>query len=101
MRKRSVYTLLDVPHVSPTGEERAQALGQVVAVVHRRTSEERTENDLECAAETAYALIPSRCSPPGGFVRGMVLADGTARYRMLTPVCHGSLWCVKCIRMHL
>ena len=96
-----MYTLFDVPRVSLFGEETAQALGKVSAAIHRRTAEERSENDLECAAETAYALIPARFAPPGGFVRGMVLTDGAARYRMLTPVCHGRQWCVKCIRMHL
>lgn len=75
-------------------------LGTVHAVVSYRTSEETKEDDLLRATETALALIPARDAPDGGFLRGMVLARGAARYRMLVPVQIGRLWRIKCERVY-
>lgn len=75
-------------------------LGTVRAVLSRDSAAERTENDLSFAAERVTALIPSRYTPVGGFLRGMVLTSGSARYRVLAPIDLGGMWRLKCERIY-
>lgn len=100
-RLRRAYRLYAPPAVSPEGTETAALLGTVSASVHVRSSLETREDDWERANETAYLVIDARYAPAGGFVRGMTLEGGGACYRMLTPVCLGRLWSVKCMRVHM
>lgn len=96
------YTLYGVPEILPDGEKKREAIGEIRAALIHRSSEEVAEDDVERAHETAYALIPARYAPMGGFRRGMVLFSGEeGEYRMLTPLSYGRYWSVKCIRMHI
>ena len=99
--KKRTFALSAAPAIAPSGAESAAPLGTVRAALHSRASREVLEDGAERASETVYALIDRRDAPPGGFVRGMTLTAGNEAYRMLTPVCLGRLWSVKCVRTHL
>lgn len=100
MRCLKRCTLYGVPAVSLYGTETRTALGEIRAAFVSRSAEETMEDDAERALETVYAVIPARYAPLGGFRRSMVLDAGGAEYRMLTPVDLGTLWSVKCVRVH-
>jgi hypothetical protein len=93
--------LFGVPEIGLDGKETRVRLGEIRACVSSRSAKESTDRLTDYAAETAALLIPSRCAPPGGFLRGMSVAVDGGEYRMLTPVRHGRFWSVKCVRMHV
>lgn len=100
-RLRKDCTLYGVPVISPEGLERRQEIGRVRAAFTVRSSEETDEDDLERSMETVYAVIPARYVPVGGLRRSMILQCGDVTYRMLNPVNLGTMWSVKCLRVHL
>lgn len=100
-REAKNFILYGPPSVSETGEESRRVLGMIRAAVSFRSAEERAEDGVLLAAETAAALIPARYTPPGGFRRGMQIADGNHLYEMQTPVNLGRRWAVKCVRIHI
>ena len=94
-------TLYGVPETAPDGREIRREIGTVRAAFSTYSSEETDEDDVSRSMETVYAVIPARYAPMGGFSRNMTLTCGETSYRMLNPVCLGSLWTVKCRRVHL
>ena len=98
---QKICTLYGVPEIAPDGRESRREIGTVRAAFSTSSSEETDEDDVSRSMETVYAVIPARYAPMGGFCRSMVLRHGEETYRMLNPVCLGSLWSVKCRRVHL
>lgn len=100
-RAKRSWSLYGKPEISLTGRESGAYLSKIRAVLSYRSAEESGTEGISYATETAYALIPDRYAPRGGFQRGMLLCSDGEKYRMLTPVRHGRLWSVKCIRIHI
>ena len=101
MRLQKRCILLGVPEIQPDGSEIRKEIGQVRAAFSHSSSEETEEGDVSRSSETVYAVIFARYAPMGGFRRSMMLVCGEDRYQMLNPVCLGTLWTVKCLRVQL
>lgn len=97
----ATWSLYAPPTIDRAGRETRVYLAEIRGAISYSSAEEAASEGISYAAETAYALIPHRYAPPGGFRRGMLLSGEGAEYRMLTPIRHGRLWSVKCIRLHL
>lgn len=94
-------TLWSVPETDAGGKENRLLIGEIRAAFSTYSSEETEEDDVSRSMETVYAVIPARYAPAGGFCRSMLLQWGEASFRMLNPVCLGTIWSVKCLRVHL
>ena len=74
-------------------------IGTVRCAVCRLTEEESTEGDVERSRQRYTGCVRAERAPLGGFVRGMELVDGDARYSVRSATKCGRLWLLSLDRV--
>lgn len=94
------YDLFSPTDVNFFGEpENPGIIGKVRCAICRLTEEESTEDDIERTRVRYTGCVRAARAPIGGFVRGMELVDGDARYFVRSAVKCGREWLLSLDRI--